>query len=118
LAGHTVGPELLYIIRVSPESRQAAIEVLSELMTFAAFDLPLRVLFLDQAAKMLVPEVDPEISGMVSALALYGISDLFVETESLEVMGVAISGLSLQVNSLPRGEISGFIQSHQRVFGD
>ena len=111
-------PELLYIIRVSPESRQAAIEVLSELMTFAAFDVPLRVLFLDQAAKMLVPGIDPEISGMVSALGLYGVSDLFVETESLEVMDVALSGLSLLVDRLPRGEIPGFIHSHQRVFGD
>ncbi len=111
-------PEWLFIVRVGPESRQLAIEVLSEVMTFAAFDVPLRLLFLDQGAKLLISGIDSEISGMLSALPVYGISELFVEKESLETMGISGSALATEVGVLGREEVSDFFLSHEKVFGD
>lgn len=109
--------EWLFIVRVGPESRQAAIEVLSEVMTFAAFDVPLRLLFLDQGAKLLLAGKDPELSGMLSALALYGVSELFIETASCEAAAGDSLSHALAVSEIPRLGISDFILSHRRVIG-
>lgn len=117
-ARHQMQPELLFVLRVSPASHQAVIEVLSEVMTFAAFDIPLRLLFLDEGVKLLASDTDPQISGMLSALPLYGVSEFFVETESLVALGNASVNPTLGLSKLPRGKVSAFILSHERVLGD
>ena len=109
--------EWLFILKVGPESRQAAIEVLSEVMTFAAFDVPLRLLFLDRGAKLLSAAHDPELSGMLSALSLYGVDELFVEIESCEAERGDSPCHALSVREIPRLGISDFILSHRRVIG-
>jgi len=97
--------------------RHAAIEVLSEILTFAAFDIPIRLLFLDQAVKLLSPSSDAEIAGMIEALSLYGIKDVFVEGESLVEWGMTEECVSEQVRTLPRSEVSAFIRTHRGVIG-
>ncbi|MEY4685556.1 MAG: sulfurtransferase complex subunit TusC [Pseudomonadota bacterium] len=109
--------ELLFIVRVNPDNRQATMEVLSEIMTFAAFDVPLRLLFLDRGVRLLSSEIDPQIAGMMMALPLYGVADLFVERESLDAIEIASSALNEQVISVPRSEISRFIFQHKGVMG-
>ena len=110
--------DLLFIVTVSPTLRQVAIEVLSEILTFAAFDIPLRVLFLDRAAKLLITGADPEIYGMIEAFSLYGVSEVFVERESLIECGVDEQSVPGNVIILRRAEISHFIRMHRRVMGD
>jgi tRNA 2-thiouridine synthesizing protein C len=109
--------ELLFVVSVDPAKRQVAIEVLSEILTFAAFDIPLRLLFLDQAIMLLMPGIDPEISGMMATLPLYGITDVFVEKESLIECGMTLDHVPEKFERLARSEISTFIQMHQRVMG-
>ncbi|MEN9681272.1 MAG: hypothetical protein RLZZ627_1165 [Pseudomonadota bacterium] len=107
--------ELLLIVRVGPDVRQVALEVLSEILTFAAFDVPLRLLFLDQAAKLLSSETDSEIHGMISALSLYGVRDVFVERESLTDWGVTEESLSEKVMTISRADVFTFIRTHRGV---
>ncbi len=104
--------ELLFIVRVGPDVRQVAIEVLSQILTFAAFDVPLRLLFLDQAAKLVSPETDPEIHGMIEALSLYGVRDVFVEKESLADWGMTEESLSEKVMTISRADVFTFIRTH------
>lgn len=107
--------ELLFVVGVDPAKRQVAMEVLSEILTFAAFDIPIRLLFLDQGIMLLMPGSDPQITGMMATLPLYGITDVFVEKESVLECGINVDSLPENVGRLPRSEIHTFMQMHQRV---
>lgn len=105
--------ELLFIVRVNPAEREVAIEVLSEIMTFAAFDVPIRLLFLDQGVILLSSGIDPDLAGMMKALPLYGVTELFVERESLEAMEIPYSNGELSLTPLFRADVPQFILQHQ-----
>lgn len=100
-----MSPENLLLVRVDPSSRHAAIEVLSEILTFAAFEIPLRILLLDRAAMLCSPDVDAELAGMVAAWPLYGVSQVFVENESLNDCALDPSVLPESIRTLPRAEV-------------
>ncbi|HAZ42278.1 MAG TPA: hypothetical protein DCY52_08405 [Methylococcaceae bacterium] len=109
--------EYLFVVRVDPVARQLAIEVLSEIMSFAAFDVSLSLLFLDRGAYLLSPEIDAEIAGMMAALPLYGVTELYVEKESLEALALTPFTLADRVISLPRAEICQWMLQYQGVLG-
>lgn len=107
--------ERLFIVSIDPKHHQLAVEVLSEIMTFAAFDVPLRVLLLDNGVTLLSHDVDSEISGMLKALPLYGVSEIFVEKESLLDWGLHEADLAEGVMTLSRAEVADFILTHEGV---
>ena len=107
--------EYLFVVRVDPEARQLAIEVLSEIMSFAAFDVPLSLLLLDRGAYLLSPEIDAEVAGMMAALPLYGVTKLYVEQESLEALELTPFTLADRVISLPRAEFCQWILQYPGV---
>lgn len=109
--------EVLFVIRIDPAGHQIAMEVISEILTFAAFDVPLRVLFIDRGVMLFSPGIDSEIAGMIAALPLYGVTDLFIERESLEDCGLASVVLPEGATTLLRAEVPDFLHQHSGVMG-
>lgn len=102
----------LFVLRRSPYEGSAVREGLDMLMTVAAFDLPVRVLFLDDGVFLLKSGQCPEAFGvppvgpLLSALEIYGIEELWVEEESLAERGLAPESLFLPVRSVRREEVA------------
>ena len=90
-------------------------ENLDLMMTVAAFDQSVRVLFLDDGVFSLKsgqihpnPLVKPSAS-MFSALEVYDVKELFVEVESLVERGLAVENLILPARPIHRTEIASLI---------
>jgi tRNA 2-thiouridine synthesizing protein C len=105
----------LFVIRHSPYAGTAIRENLDMLMTVAAFDQPVRVLFLDDGVFALKAGQQPEVLGLrpvaplLAALDIYGIEGLWVEDESLAQRGLCAAGLVLPTISICRAEVAGFV---------
>ena len=108
---------ILFVIRVDPADERIASEVLSELLTFAAFDVPVSVLVLDRAARLLSKEISPALSGMMASLDLYGIKDIFVERESLEKVGNPLNSLPDGTTLLDQSEVALFFRRYDSIYG-
>ena len=85
------------------------------LMTVAAFDQQVRVLFLDDGVFLLKsgqrppnPAVRPT-APFFAALEIYGVEELWVERESLAERGLDLANLILPVQPLHRTEIALFL---------
>lgn len=107
----------MFVIRVDPADERIASEVLSELLTFAAFDVPVSVLVLDRAARLLSKEISPALSGMMASLDLYGIKDIFVERESLEKVGDPLNSLPDGTTLLDQSEVALFFRRYNSIYG-
>jgi tRNA 2-thiouridine synthesizing protein C len=53
---------------------------------------------------------------MFQALALYDVTELYIESESLQERGLALNALCLPVQTLPRKTIAEFMQRFDVVF--
>ncbi len=105
----------LFVLRSSPHEGSAVRESLDMLMSAAAFDQPVRVLFLDDGVFLLKDGQRPEILGLkpivplFEALEIYDVEGLWAEEESLVERGLEASGLCFPVQILCRAEVPGFI---------
>jgi tRNA 2-thiouridine synthesizing protein C len=101
----------LFVMRRPPYEGSRARESLDMLMTVAAFDQPVRVLFLDDGVFLLKPGQRPEGLGLkpvepwLAALEVYGVEDLWVEEESLAERGLRPARLILPTRSLRRADV-------------
>ena len=107
--------KFLFIVRHPPQQGIALSESLDLMMTVAAFDQSVRVLFLDDGVFSLKsgqshsnPAVKPSAS-MFGALEVYDIKELFVEVESLTERGLTVENLILPARLIRRTEIAGLI---------
>ncbi|MDD5036044.1 MAG: sulfurtransferase complex subunit TusC [Methylococcaceae bacterium] len=113
----------VFVIRRSPHAGVAARETLDMLMTVAAFDQTVRVLFLDDGVFQLKAGQRPQvldfrpIAPMFEALEIYGIEELWVESESLSERGLEPQGLILPVHQIDRREVGRFIAAADIVVG-
>lgn len=104
-------------MRRSPHDGIAVRESLDMIMTVAAFDQPVRLLFLDDGVFQLKSGQRPggrgfmAIEPLFAALEVYDVEGLWAEEESLEERGLSPAGLFLPVRGLRRAEIAGFIAS-------
>lgn len=107
--------KFLFILRRPPYQGSATRESLDMLMTVAAFDQPVRVLFLDDGVFLLKTGQRPEGLGLkpvqpwLAALQVYDVEDLWAEEESLAERGLDRQNLSLQVHPLRRAEVARFV---------
>ena len=111
-------PEVLFVVRADPSREQLATEVLSEILTFAAFDVSVRLLFLGEGVRFLAADIAPALSGMMASLGFYGIEELFAERESLEAFSVPEENLPMPVTILTESDISSFLRRHDWILGD
>jgi tRNA 2-thiouridine synthesizing protein C len=105
----------LFILRRPPYEGNAVRESLDMLMTVAAFDQPVRMLFLDDGVFLLKSGQNPEGLGvrplepLLAALEVYGVEELWVEKESLHERGLALAQLILPVQGICRADVAGLI---------
>ena len=112
----------LFVLRKPAHNGIYVQEMLDIILTTAAFDQSVSILWLDDAVFQLKNQQQPEVLGMkdtaamFNSLALYDVTDLYIETESLQQRGLSVNALCLPVLALPRKEIGEFMQRFDIVF--
>lgn len=114
----------LFVMRHFPHQSRHVQEALDQLLTAAAFDRSVSVLFIDDGVYQLKSTQNPQAIGLkntaaiCSALPLYGVTDLFVEVESLHASGLSEEDLILPVRFLPRNEVNALFLQHTVIIPD
>ena len=105
----------LFVLHHPPHEGAAIRESLDMVMTVAAFDQTVRVLFLDDGVFLLKlgqcpqnPNLKPT-SPLFAALEMYDVEGLWVEQESLAERGLVLTNLILPVQTIRREEIAFFL---------
>lgn len=106
---------------VAPHNGTQVQEKLDVILTTAAFDQPLTLLFLDDGVFQLKKGQQPETQGLkdtaaiFKALEIYKVSNLYVEYESLQERGLLAEDLTLSVQTIRRKNINHFMQQYDVV---
>ena len=110
-----MGKKFLFILRRSPQHGVRVRETLDMLLTVAAFDQPVTLLFLDDGVYQIKRGQCPESAGLPAvaptfeALPLYDVETVLVERESLEARGLTESDLVIPVELIARTEIAALV---------
>ncbi len=114
--------KFLFIMRNAPHSGIQLQERLDIVLTTAAFDQQVALLFLDQGVFQLKKSQQVEKQGLkntqaiFNALEIYDVHDLYVEIESLQERALKPGDLSLPVKELYRKDINPLMQSYDVIF--
>lgn len=114
----------LFVMRHPPHISSRVQEALDQMLTTAAFDQSVSVLFLDDGVLQLKTGQNPEnmalknTAASFTALSLYEIKDVFVEAESLAERGLAVKDLILPVRTIPRADVNQLMRGHDAVVPD
>ena len=112
----------LFVVQHAPHSGSATQELLDMLLTTAAFDQAVAVLFMDDGVFQLKTQQQPEPHGfkdtlaMFNALPLYEVQPLYVELESLQERGLTAADLNLSVELIPRAQVAQLFKQVDIVF--
>ncbi len=96
-------------------------ETLDLILTTAAFDQAVSLLFLDDGVYQILSGQQPENSGLkntasvMRALEMYDVNDIQVETESLTERGLTIADLMLPATAITRQQTGSYLQSFDLV---
>ncbi len=108
----------------APHSGANLQETLDAVLTAAAFDQQVGLLFLDDGVLQLHQGQNPEKAGLkdtaaiFQALKIYDVNLYFVEIESLQSRGLKPSNLLLPVQEIYRKDIHSLLQEYDVVFSD
>jgi tRNA 2-thiouridine synthesizing protein C len=112
----------LFVLRKPAHSGGYVQEMLDIILITAAFDQSVSILWLDDAVFQLKNHQQPETSGMkdtaamLQSLVIYDVTELYIESESLQQRGLSTDSLCLPVQTLPRQAIGEFMRSFDVVF--
>ncbi len=113
--------KFLFILSQSPHDGLWVQETLDILLTVAAFDQPVSLLFLDQGVFQIKKHQNSELinlkntAAIFKALEIYDIQDIFSEVESLQEYGLKPGDLFLPVKEIYRKELPLFINKFDIV---
>lgn len=113
--------EYLFVMRHLPHVSSHVQETLDQMLTTAAFDQTVSVLFVDdgvlqlKAGQNTQPMEGKNTAAIFQVLALYEINNLFAEAESLSSRGMTVEELILPVQLIPRAQVNGLLQRHAIV---
>jgi tRNA 2-thiouridine synthesizing protein C len=116
-----VGKRFLFILRRPPQSGGRLRETLDMVLTTAAFEQPVALLFLDDGVYQLKRGQRPEAAGLPAvaplfeALELYDVRAVLVERESLEERGLTEADLVIPVEPVGRAEVAALIAGQDIV---
>lgn len=105
----------LFIISKPPHSGIYVQETLDIILTTAAFEQAVSLLFLDDGVFNLKNRQNPDTSGLkdtaaiFDALALYDVNALYIESESLQERGLSPDALCLPTEAICRNQLSQFM---------
>jgi len=108
-------------MRTPPHSGIHVQEQLDIILTTAAFDQHVALLFLDDGVFQLKKNQQPEklelkdTLSFFNALEMYDVHDLFTEVESLQDRGLTSGDLSLPVKEFYRKDINGLMKQYDVV---
>jgi len=111
----------LFIMRSPPHNGIQLQERLDVILTAAAFDQKVALLFLDDGVFQLKKGQQPEKQGLkdtasiFNALEIYDVNDLYTEVESLQERGLKPGDLSLPVKEFYRKDINELMQQYDLV---
>jgi len=114
----------LFILRQLPHGSSKVQDALDMILTTAAFDQQLSLLFLDDGVcqlkthQQLAQLAGKDTAAMFQALSIYDVNAIYVEAESLQERGLTPTDLILPVSVLNRCEINPFIQQHTIIISD
>jgi tRNA 2-thiouridine synthesizing protein C len=114
----------LFVMRHLPHVGSRVQEALDQMLTTAAFDQAVSVLFLDDGVWQLKRGQDrtlmagKDTAAIFNALAIYDVNQLLVERESLASRGLQAEDLILPVELLSRQQVNAFISLHDVVIPD
>jgi tRNA 2-thiouridine synthesizing protein C len=112
----------LFVLRKPAHSGAFAQETLDIILTTAAFDQNVSLLFLDDGVFQLKGGQQPQFSGykdtpaMFNALEMYDVTALYTEAESLAERGLVAGDLILPVEIVARDQIAAFMQTFTVIF--
>jgi len=112
----------LFVLRKPAHSGAYLQEMLDIILITAAFDQSVSILWLDDAVFSLKNQQQPErltlkdTAAIMQSLSIYDVTELYIETESLQERGLVIDNLCLPVQLLPRKTIGEFMRSFDVVF--
>lgn len=114
----------LFILRRAPNNGNHLQETLDMILTTAAFDQPVSLLFMDDGVLQLRRGQDPQVlslkdtAAIFSALEIYDVRELYVENESLNARGLIKEDLLLPVELLDRSEINALMLRYAVIVPD
>ena len=112
----------LFVMSQAPHSGTEVQETLDIILTTAAFDQQVSLLFLDDGVFQLKDLQNPEKLGLkdtasiFKALDIYEVDKLYVEIESLQSRGLKPGGLFLPVQEFYRKDINALMQQYDVLF--
>ena len=113
--------KILFIVHSKPHSGLDVQEKLDVILTTAAFDQQIALLFLDGGIFQIYKNQQPEKQGLketasiLNTLEMFDVTELYIETESLREKGLKISQLSLPVKLCDRKDVNSLIQQFDVV---
>ena len=112
----------LFVLRKPAHSGAYVQEILDCILTTAAFDQKVGILFLDDGVFQLKSGQHPEKAGMkdtaaiFKSLEIYDVKDIYTEVESLQERGLKPGDLCLPVQGCYRKDIAGLMKRFDVVF--
>lgn len=114
----------LFIMRQPTHNGSRVQETLDMILTTAAFDQAVSVLFCDDGVLQLKRGQNPaalklkDTASIFTALEIYDVTAIYAEQESLAARGLTADDLILPVQILPRAEINQLMTRHQVLIPD
>jgi len=111
----------LFIMAAAPVGGLQAQEALDQILTTAAMEQEVALLFLDDGVFQLCRGANPEqacrkdVSLIYEALPIYDVDDIRVEAESLLERGLDAADLQLAPLVIPRSSVAAFVAAHDIV---
>lgn len=112
---NSIRKQFLIVCRQAPYGNSFAREALDVAMAAAAFDQAVAILFLGDGVLQLCRKQNSaeiqqtSLEKQLSALPLYDVTDIYVDTESLQQRGLDAADLSLPAQALDRNAIAALI---------
>ncbi len=91
------------------------------LLTAAAFEQSVGVLFIDDGVMLLTAKQNPEVIGcrdiaaILNSLPIYDVEDLYVEEESFGERGLQLDAVQIPVSNVSRSNLGPLLGSYDLV---
>lgn len=114
--------KLLFVMSRSPHGTSYVQEMLDVMLTAAAFDQEISVLFLDDGVFQLKKGQDPVAVGLKDimpiflALEVYDIKEYYAEAESIKERAIDSADLQLPVKLVSRNRLENLMIAHDIVY--
>ena len=113
----------LFVMRTQPHGSHFVLEMLDVILTIAAFDQKVSLLFVDKGVFQLKTGQNPshlemkDTAAIFKALEIYDVHDVFAEVESLQAAGLKPSDLILPVEEVYRKDINRLMRDNDIIMG-